>query len=74
MNLLRNAIDAMEYSKPEDRKLVASSTLEKPREVVISVMDRGSGLPRASEGRVFDPFFTTNRTGWDSVWRSVEIL
>jgi two-component system sensor kinase FixL len=62
VNLLRNAIDAMEYSKPEDRKLVASSTLESA-EVVISVMDRGSGLPRASEERVFDPFFTTKQNG-----------
>jgi two-component system sensor kinase FixL len=62
VNLLRNAIDAMEYSNAEDRKLVASSCLENA-DVVISVMDRGSGLPQSSEERVFDPFFTTKQNG-----------
>jgi two-component system sensor kinase FixL len=60
LNLIRNAMDAMEASAI--RELQVSASLQ-PREVLISVIDTGVGIPREIEARLFQPFVTTKPAG-----------
>lgn len=63
MNLLVNACDAMGEEPREDRivTIITGETLGK--EVKVSVMDQGPGLPLGKEEQVFEPFFTSKRHG-----------
>lgn len=62
LNLVRNAIEAMECKTPGQRQLTIR-TLQGERFVEVQVSDRGTGLPDAIRDRLFDPFFTTKPTG-----------
>jgi len=63
MNLLVNACDAMGQQPREERvvTIITGETLGK--EVKVSVMDQGTGLPQGKEEQVFEPFFTSKRHG-----------
>ncbi|MFG1473784.1 sensor histidine kinase [Xanthobacter agilis] len=60
MNLVQNAIDAME-GRPAPRLDIHGSRAADA--VVLEVRDSGPGLAPEVEGRVFDPFFTTKPVG-----------
>ena len=63
MNLLVNACDAM-GEQPRDERvvtIVTGQTLGK--EVKVSVMDQGPGLPLGKEEQVFEPFYTSKSHG-----------
>ena len=58
MNLIENAIDAVDYG--------GEITIEARRELdalVVRVIDNGHGIPEDIKNRVFDPFFTTKAVG-----------
>jgi PAS domain S-box-containing protein len=69
MNLLSNAIDAL-----EDKRKESSSTID-PAQIRIStavldcqtveirIADNGSGMPEDTKKKIFDPFFTTKPIG-----------
>jgi two-component system, NtrC family, sensor kinase len=59
LNLINNAIDAME---PAGGTLTIRSTL-RDAHIVIEVSDTGPGIPEANLHRIFDPFFTTKPVG-----------
>jgi two-component system NtrC family sensor kinase len=59
LNLINNAIDAMEKRGGE---VVVRTRLEE-NHVVAEITDNGPGIPRANLGRIFDPFFTTKPVG-----------
>jgi PAS domain S-box-containing protein len=63
MNLLVNACDAMGEQPREERivTIITGETLGK--EVKLSVIDQGPGLPVGHEEQVFEPFFTSKRHG-----------
>ncbi|TAG86681.1 MAG: HAMP domain-containing protein [Oscillatoriales cyanobacterium] len=72
MNLLSNAIDALEESnagrsfdaiadKP-NRIWIRTSTIEQDW-VQIAIADNGTGIPEKSRSHLFDPFFTTKPVG-----------
>lgn len=72
MNVLSNAIDALEHHK--DSKLehhqsqitinTAVGELKgNVKSAVIRITDNGSGIPKAVRSQVFDPFFTTKPIG-----------
>jgi len=58
MNLLLNALQAMKGHGVLEVKTEASNG-----EVIVSVHDSGTGIPRAHLPKVFDPFFTTKAQG-----------
>jgi len=61
LNLLRNAIEAMEVSPK--RELVISAAPSSDHMVAISVADTGCGIAREMMGQLFEPFTTTKRHG-----------
>ncbi len=73
MNLLSNAIDALEEQNSEEQKTEASpnstptinihtEVLSTDR-VLISIADNGAGISETTQQRLFDPFFTTKPVG-----------
>jgi two-component system sensor kinase FixL len=61
LNLIRNAIEAMEASSR--RELVIAAVPAKDDSVEISVADSGSGIAPEMTGQLFQPFVTTKRHG-----------
>ena len=61
MNLLSNAIDAVEAVDREPRIVVATD--REGDSFILSVKDNGVGIAAESRSRVFDPFFTTKPVG-----------
>jgi two-component system, LuxR family, sensor kinase FixL len=61
LNLMRNAIDAMEDS--ERRELVVSTALAPDNMVEISVADTGAGISPEIAGQLFQPFISSKRQG-----------
>ena len=58
LNLVKNAIDAME----EGGRLVVAQTLAR-EQVEITIRDNGCGIPEENREEIFSPFFTTKRHG-----------
>jgi two-component system, NtrC family, sensor kinase len=64
MNLLVNAVQALETEPPGGAKLgLRVSTSLVGSNVEIAVEDDGPGVPPALASRIFDPFFTTKPAG-----------
>ena len=63
LNLIRNALDALQESAPERRRLVIRTRAEGRHEVHVSVQDSGDGIAPEAADRLFDPFYTTKATG-----------
>ncbi len=63
VNLLTNARAAVEGRDAGERPLIVLASQRRGRHVVLTVRDRGVGIPADDIGRVFDPYFTTRRTG-----------
>jgi len=62
LNLVRNALDALEEVPPGARALTIRTSLgEEGAEV--EVRDNGPGIPPERQERLFDPFFTTKEAG-----------
>jgi two-component system sensor histidine kinase DctS len=62
LNLLRNAMDAMASTPPDDRELLVDAE-HREAAVTVRVCDRGCGIPPEIEKQLFDPFFTTKPEG-----------
>ncbi|MDZ8105782.1 MAG: ATP-binding protein [Nostoc sp. DedQUE12a] len=69
MNILSNALDALEdsliqgkitHNKPQIR--ICTQQLD-AKQIVIRIIDNGSGIPEQVRQRLFDPFFTTKPVG-----------
>jgi len=63
LNLVRNAIDAMNSSLPEARRLHLKTSFDGLSTVLLSVQDSGPGISTEDQERIFDPFFTTKPGG-----------
>jgi two-component system sensor kinase FixL len=63
LNLIRNALEAMEDIPRELAKVTLTTELTTTGQVCIRVSDRGHGLTEETLGRVFHPFFTTKAAG-----------
>ena len=63
LNLVLNAIDAMDDVAPARRLITVRTRTTDAEQVQIEVSDCGVGLAPASQKRVFQPFFTTKEQG-----------
>ena len=63
LNLIVNALDAMEALPPADRRIIISTRSAKGNVAEISVRDFGVGLPKDAPEKVFDHFFSTKQHG-----------
>ncbi|MBW7934078.1 MAG: PAS domain S-box protein, partial [Gemmatimonadaceae bacterium] len=63
LNLIRNGLEAMTEMPAGTRALTVRARLDYAGRVVISVSDRGPGLPDAVAARIFEPFFTSKPNG-----------
>jgi signal transduction histidine kinase len=63
LNLVKNAIDAMNVVAREARRLRLATSFDGHSTVFLSVQDSGPGIPAQDRERIFDPFFTTKSGG-----------
>ncbi|MGB3652790.1 MAG: PAS domain S-box protein [Rivularia sp. (in: cyanobacteria)] len=64
MNILANAIDALESQKSLATPQIQIHTkLIENNRVAIHLLDNGSGIPPQIQSKLFDPFFTTKEVG-----------
>jgi signal transduction histidine kinase len=63
LNLIRNAIEAMDGTKGGIRELRLSSASRNQDDAVISVMDTGPGIDPEKRASIFDAFVTTKPRG-----------
>jgi two-component system sensor histidine kinase DctS len=62
LNLLRNAMDAMAETAPEARAIRVAAT-SGPDGVMVTIADRGAGIPEEVREHLFQPFYTTKAEG-----------
>jgi GAF domain-containing protein len=68
MNILSNAIDALEHLIIKEKSLknpqinIHTALMDK-NTILIRIADNGCGIPESVRSRIFDPFFTTKEPG-----------
>ncbi|MDX2232386.1 MAG: ATP-binding protein [Leptolyngbyaceae cyanobacterium bins.349] len=63
MNILSNAIDALEGCPPKANRWIRISTRMASDRVQIRIADNGPGMGETVQAKLFDPFFTTKPIG-----------
>lgn len=63
LNLIMNALDAVEALPPAERRIVITTRSLNGERAEVSVRDVGAGLPKDRPDKVFDHFFSTKQTG-----------
>ncbi len=63
LNLVMNALDAMDTVPPEERILRVRLRRAEEDALEIAVLDTGPGIPPEAKDRLFEPFFTTKPQG-----------
>ena len=63
VNLIQNAYDAMSETGGALRISIAAAARSERRGIEVRVVDSGPGIPRDLREQIFNPFFTTKKTG-----------
>ncbi len=63
LNLMRNAVDAMRNTPPEQREISICAKRTAPHEIRFEVRDHGAGIKPEDAESVFNAFFTTKSSG-----------
>ncbi|MBG1243818.1 GAF domain-containing protein [Nostoc sp. NZL] len=68
MNILNNAIDALENSEKagkiiDNPKIFIRTKVIEGNTILICIADNGCGIPEIMRSRIFEPFFTTKQPG-----------
>jgi PAS domain S-box-containing protein len=63
LNLIINALDAVEQMPPAERRIIIRTRADKGDVAEVSVRDFGVGLPKDRPDKVFDHFFSTKQKG-----------
>src|SRR5687768_4957066 len=74
LNLVRNAVEAVQDLPPERRRVTVATRVEPDGSGTLAVSDLGDGVPAEVRGRLFQAFVTTKRGGLGlglSICRSV---
>jgi two-component system sensor histidine kinase DctS len=76
LNLMRNGMDAMADTLP-DQRVLTISTAPHDNGVRVTVADHGSGIPGEVAQHLYEPFFSTKQEGMGmglSICRSIAEL
>jgi C4-dicarboxylate-specific signal transduction histidine kinase len=74
LNLVRNAVEAVQDLPPERRRVTVATRVEVDGSGTLAISDLGEGVPNDVHERLFAPFVTTKRGGLGlglSICRSV---
>ncbi|NES70367.1 MAG: GAF domain-containing sensor histidine kinase [Okeania sp. SIO2D1] len=63
LNILNNAIDALEECELQDSLTLHIGTEADGKQVKITIADNGVGMSEQTQKQLFDPFFTTKEVG-----------
>jgi PAS domain S-box-containing protein len=63
VNLLMNAVHAIQDVKSEQRGTITVRSRRDGEEVVISIADTGTGISEEARSKIYEPFFTTKEVG-----------
>ncbi|MDZ8239642.1 MAG: GAF domain-containing protein [Nostoc sp. ChiQUE01a] len=68
MNILNNAIDALEHAVNfgqiiDNPKIWIRTKIREWNTIIICIADNGCGIPEVVRSRIFEPFFTTKQPG-----------
>jgi len=63
LNLLINAVDAMDSVTDSNRMLKVTANRQEPSGVLITIEDSGPGTAPEDMSRIFEPFYTTKPQG-----------
>lgn len=63
LNLVKNAVEAMNSTSADSRQLKVGTRLEGESSVLLSVQDTGIGVLPQDQDRIFEAFFTTKSAG-----------
>jgi two-component system, LuxR family, sensor kinase FixL len=63
LNLILNALEAMENCPPEKRHVLVRATTSTRQGVEVTVADQGPGFPKWQMSRLFEPFLSTKKNG-----------
>ncbi|NET42641.1 ATP-binding sensor histidine kinase [Okeania sp. SIO2B3] len=63
LNILNNAIDALEECEAQDYLTIRIGTEADGKQVKITIADNGVGMSEQTQKQLFDPFFTTKEVG-----------
>jgi C4-dicarboxylate-specific signal transduction histidine kinase len=63
LNLIMNALDAVEALPPAERRIIVTTRSLSGDSAEVAVRDFGTGLPKDRPQKVFDHFFSTKQTG-----------
>lgn len=63
LNLILNAMDALELRGPENRHLDVELRSSTPNLLTIIIHDNGCGFDSDETGRIFEPFYSTKESG-----------
>lgn len=63
INLVMNALEAMQEVPPDERRLHIHVGRERNAMLAVTVTDTGRGIPAEIARQLFEPYFTTKETG-----------
>ncbi|MEM7715211.1 MAG: ATP-binding protein, partial [Cyanobacteria bacterium P01_A01_bin.68] len=63
MNIMSNAIDALEESEKDNLQIRIATQIEQNNTVIISISDNALGMNQETIENIFNPFFTTKPVG-----------
>lgn len=63
LNLMRNAVDAMQNTPPDKREITVRARLTAPHAIRFEVRDQGSGINDADAENIFNAFYSTKESG-----------
>lgn len=63
INLVVNGMDAMSDARPGEGTITVETALSDEAGVIVSIADRGTGVPKEKLKEIFDPFYTTKEQG-----------
>ncbi len=66
MNIINNAIDALQASQQNCQQIVIKTQKVDFNQIQVRIKDNGSGIPLEIQSKLFDPFFTTKPVGQGS--------